>query len=91
MSKAVWKYPLFLGKNELELPRGSRILYVGDDNGIPTLWALVATAPEYPREIRNLVVRGTGHPVDPLVEEYIGTWQAPPYVWHLFELPRSEG
>lgn len=91
MSKAVWKYPLFLGKNELELPRGSRILYVADQSGIPTLWALVDTDPEHPREVRNLVVRGTGHPVDVKVEDYICTWQAPPYVWHLFELPRSEG
>jgi len=90
MSKAIWKYPLFLGKNELELPRGSRIVHVGDDNGIPTLWALVNITPEHPREVRNLIIKGTGHPVSQ-VEDYIGTWQAPPYVWHLFELPRSEG
>jgi len=82
--KSVWKYPLFMGLTELELPAGAKVLHVEEQSGIPHIWALVDTEAE--KEPRHFLIRGTGHNVDEDLT-YVGTWQAPPYVWHLFEIP----
>ena len=82
--KSVWKYSLFMGPSKLELPVGAQVLHVDEQDGIPQIWVLVDT--EAPKETRHFEVRGTGHAVEEQ-RAYIGTWQSPPYVWHLFEKP----
>ena len=85
--RSVWKYALPTpdpGISAYSMPAGAEFLHVGIDpaDGRPTVWALVD--PAAARETRTIVLRGTGHPTweD---ERYIGTWVAPPFVWHAFE------
>lgn len=88
--RSVWKYPL-LGFNEeghltsiVELPAGAKVLNVAEQKGVPHMWVLLDNNPEAPKEPRHFVVRGTGHNVEEDLV-YVGTWQSPPFVWHLFE------
>ena len=68
---------------ELELPAGATILYVADQKGLPYMWVLVDLETEA-KEFRTFEVIGTGHPVEEDLT-HVGTWQSPPFVWHLFE------
>ncbi len=81
---SVWKYPLSMGHTDVELPGGAKVLHVDEQDGIPQMWVLVDT--EAPKEPRQFEVRGTGHNVEE-GRIYVDTWQSPPYVWHLFEIP----
>lgn len=85
--RAVWKFPIVLARTPFGvvdpmLPRGAKLLSVQMQDGRPVLWALVDT--EAQPEPRTLHVFGTGHAIPPR-HEYVGTWQNPPLVWHLFE------
>lgn len=80
--RKVWKFELNIGPTTLEMPIEAEVVYVDIQAGVPTLWALVD--PELPTGIRRFCVRGTGHPILE-GEVYVGTWQSPPYMWHLFE------
>jgi hypothetical protein len=51
-------------------------------NGEFCIWAEVDT--EHPLEVRNFSVIGTGQAIPPN-HVHVGSWQAPPFVWHLFE------
>ena len=81
----VWKYLVPVqDRVELELPRGSMICHVAADGPTGLLvWAIVD--PAQPREIVHLRVYGTGHEIGQGNLEHIGTVQAGPYVWHVFE------
>lgn len=94
--RQVWKFPLFTGREtrvDVEMPKGAQIVrfgvqYVGplDDaprQGHPTVWAIVN--PEQPTETRTFQVFGTGHDL-PRGACHIGTYDADPFVWHVFEL-----
>jgi len=83
--RAIWKYPLFMGMNDVEMPVGSKVISVENQAGILTMWALVDTDKEAAKVTRTFSVKGTGFPIKDN-EEHIGTWQQPPYVWHLFEV-----
>jgi hypothetical protein len=68
------------------MPKGARILSVQVQHGKPVLWALVDhNAPEVKR---RFAVRGTGHDIDGLVGEFVGTFQLRDgrLVFHLFDL-----
>lgn len=82
MSRAVWKFDLRLGANEIEMPRGAQILAVHEQQGCVRLWARVN-----PRDpvnvIRSFHVVGTGHPCG--LGQYVGTAFCDPFVWHVFE------
>ena len=66
----------------IDMPLGAKILTVQTQNGHPFIWALVN--PEKPDEERRYFrVYGTGRPF--YGGKYIGTFQTPPFVWHLFE------
>jgi len=81
--KSVWKYSLFMGLTEVDLPVGAEFLHVAEQGGIPQMWVLID--PEAPKETRQFEIRGTGSPVEEQ-RTWLGTWQSPPYVWHLFEI-----
>ncbi len=85
--KSVWKYSLFMDRiTELELPVGATVLHVAEQGEGPQMWVLLDNNPEAPKEPRHFIVRGTGHNVDEDLT-WVGTWQSPPFVWHLFEIP----
>lgn len=81
---AIWKYPVYVDDLfELEMPVGAAILTIQLQDRHPCLWALVDTSA--PVERRKLAVRGTGLAIEANLR-YIGTFQQPPFVWHLHEV-----
>jgi hypothetical protein len=83
---------------KLNLPKDAMILTVQNQGtsfdflnfAKPFIWAVVDT--EAPTQERTFVVLATGQeisrsPDSPEINySYIGTWQDPPNVWHLFEI-----
>lgn len=88
--KTIWKYIIYYGQNEYEMPKGAKILsaQLQDDN--ICIWALVE--PENEKEVRIIEIFGTGWPLD-LVNtkdedkyKFIVTIQRGGFVQHLFEI-----
>jgi len=68
---------------EIGMPGGAKIVLVESQIGSgPCIWALVDVN-EQPK-LRKFVLRGTGHPI-PGAVNHVASFQAPPFVWHLFE------
>jgi hypothetical protein len=83
MTSVVYKYPV----DEVKMPRGAKVVHVGEQGGKPFLWALVD--PDQPEEERTFIVLGTGQAVNGELWSHVGTFQQPPFVWHVFELVRT--
>lgn len=82
--KTVYKY--FLKIEDLQvisLPRDAKLLCVQIQNGTPCLWAQVDD--QLPHEDRTICIYGTGHKIAHIGLEYIGTFQIPDLVFHVFE------
>jgi hypothetical protein len=85
--KTIWKYPLsMMDKQVISLPVGSKILCAQIQNDTACIWVLVD--PENKQIKREIMVFGTGHPVDDSLDlEYIGTFQIASLglVFHVFD------
>lgn len=85
--KAIWKFPLAhatpLSSHGVEMPAGARVVRFALVANVPTVWALVDD--QAPREVRSFTAYGTGHEI-PDHAWYVGTWDAGPFVWHLFDV-----
>lgn len=93
----IWKYPLIDPEHFREWPdiwmqKGAKILYFGNQHGVPTIWALVD--PEAELEMRHFRLANTGDALDVDSLEinetgYIGTalFREGDLVLHLFEEP----
>ncbi|KKL75271.1 hypothetical protein LCGC14_2056590 [marine sediment metagenome] len=85
--KAIWKYTLPIADwQQLEMPKGSKILSVVAQYNLPVVYALVDTE-ESMMERRLVWIRGTGHCVDGLnTEDWIATLvtMGGQLVWHVF-------
>jgi uncharacterized protein YbdZ (MbtH family) len=78
----IWKFPFDVtDRFTLEIPDGYRILHVEMQGKSPCLWAIVDEA--RPPSQTRFALFGTGFEV-PAGWEHVGTFQQPPYVWHLF-------
>lgn len=83
--KTVYKYPVNLDDRvAVEMPVGATILSLQMQNSMPCLWCLVD--PGAPREHRSFRWFGTGHPIEAADAAFVGTIQAGPLVFHLFEV-----
>ena len=88
----IYKYPLTLPINKIEMPQNAKILSIGFDpfNHL-CLWAKVNTDAE--KETRIFELFGTGWPLDDADEEYhmyfLDTIKEEPYMWHVFELKKK--
>lgn len=83
MSRVIWKYPVPFPAGAILMPIGSRLLALQLQDETPMLWVEVdAKQPE--EELRRFRVIGTGHTFDPF-GTYVGTYQQPPFVWHVYE------
>jgi hypothetical protein len=82
----IYKYPLrIIDAQEVEMPRGAKILSAQMQEEFLCLWALVEITKE--KETRTIVIHGTGHPVYNVSDKkFIGTVQQGPLVWHVFEI-----
>lgn len=84
-SRAVWKWPI---ADPMAMPAGARIVHVGQQHGVPTVWALVD--PAAPRVARRVEVVGTGYKF--AAGEYVGTVLMPNgLVWHVVDLGEGGG
>jgi hypothetical protein len=80
----IWKFPLQVADRQtVMMPGGAAILTAQMQSGQLCLWAQVeATQTKTPRVIR---IFGTGHGIPDADNDYIGTVQMGPLVWHVFE------
>ncbi len=82
----IWKFPLELtDRQELLMPAGAKILDIQVQRGVPQLWALCN--PDAEKEMRTIVIYGTGHLVPDEYGKYIATFQVSngALVFHAFE------
>jgi len=93
----IYKYkipvsPDHLKRFKLYIPYDAEILSVQLQGGKPVIWAKLETQEQSVE--RTFVIYGTGIEIMrgdcgyDLVDcelNYVGAWQQPPYVWHLFE------
>ena len=86
----IWKYPLRLGEQTLQVPEGAEALTAQMQGGRLTLWAKVN--PEAEIGGRRVDVVGTGHP-HPHIERwaYLASVQQDVFVWHVFVEPAFVG
>ena len=85
--KVIWKYELEHKGEDAQsiwMPHGAKILDVQMQGKEPVMWALVDSS--VPMEERQFLLAWTGEERPDLdIAGYIGTFQAGPMVWHLFE------
>jgi len=83
MNTKIWKF-LFevVDFQTLNIPYGAKLLHIGTQQDIPTLWA--AVNPEQPLENRRFWVVGTGGRI-PRDSTYVGTSVGSEFVWHIYE------
>jgi hypothetical protein len=80
--RTIYKYPLCIGMNVIDLPFGAIVRAVGQQAGTIMLWAEVH--PENSPEKKCFYIYGTGHQIQAGLI-YIGTAFCDPFVWHVYE------
>lgn len=87
MAKTIWKFPLaVVSPYAITMPKGAEMLTVQRQGETACLWAIVD--PDADKERRVFEAFGTGqhmHEDMGVSRKYIGTFQVPPFVWHVFE------
>lgn len=89
--RTVFKYGLEIGETVLFLPTRYRALAVQMQNGLPAMW--VELNPNEPKNMKVVfTVYGTGHWIESITEEYVGTFQDGPFVGHVYSrlVPTSQ-
>jgi hypothetical protein len=85
--RTIWKFEIaIVAPGLIRMPKGAEILTVQTQHGVPCVWAIVD--PQAEKEDRYFEILGTGQPVyegEEVDRAYVGTFQQPPFVWHLFE------
>jgi hypothetical protein len=88
--KRVLKYlfEINLGESfKILLPDGFKIILVEMQDNAPCIWAEVNQENVTVEAIFQIF--GTGHPI-PDQFEIVRSFQQPPYVWHLYQLPNPK-
>lgn len=84
--RTIWKYPLEITDEQfIDVPLGSEPLSVQVQNDQLCIWVLV-TNHNRPTKEQPIRIYGTGHPVESLHRDYVGTVQTMggALVWHVF-------
>jgi hypothetical protein len=87
----VWKYQVVVSNylQHFKIPKRASFLVVEVQGEDPQMWFLVN--PKNEKELRSFRVVDTGNPtIRAIRDKYLGTFQQPPYVWHLFEVLDDE-
>lgn len=93
--KTIWKYTIDAdtpNPYRFQMPRGATVFRVGYQRGKIVFWAFIDT--DAPTTERVFDIAGTGADLEPLFTQnaiYRGSVDAPPFVWHLFELLTPKG
>ncbi len=87
--KAIWKYPVPVQDEfTVEMPSGAEVLSVQVQETQVCMWVLVDPNDVDDAKVKRIFrIYGTGHPIPENIsrEQFIGTWQHPGLVFHLFE------
>lgn len=78
----IFKYPLELGGNVIDMPKGAEALHVGFQGQDIFIWAKVD--PNAKLEPREFIIAGTGHDLPEPLGAHIGTVFVGSFVWHVF-------
>ena len=81
--RTVHKFPV-LDEAPFPVARGAKPVLVGQQGKEVYVWMEIDTME--PTTLRRFSVIGTGWAV-PCGSTHVGSFQAPPYVWHVYELP----
>ncbi len=84
--KTIWKFTMADGIETFDMPVGARVVYVDLQAGQPNIW--FECDPSADKETRRFRVFGTGHNI-PSNALHRGTFQQPPLVWHVYEIPAA--
>lgn len=84
MRTQVWKYEMLGQSMSILLPKGAEFLSVELQGERPVMWFRVSPDEEF-KIMRQFEIIGTGQDIS-TDHAYRGTFQMPPYVWHLFEV-----
>ena len=81
--KKVFKYILILRsvRQQVLMPKGAKILHVGEQNRAITIWALVDTEAELLH--REFIIMGTGQNIPYDKYTHVGTVLEGVFVWHV--------
>ena len=82
----IGKFPLSMEDvQQIEMPEGAEILTVQLQRGTPCIWALIDT--DKPKQLVEIEMFGTGHPMDDKLRKYIGSFQMKEeqFIFHVFE------
>jgi len=85
--KVIYKYPIEVTAQgqSLRLPVGAKPLRVAKQESQVSLWVEQPWGEAVQDERRWFTVVGTGRCI--LADwQYVGTWEDPPLVWHLYEV-----
>lgn len=86
--KTIWKYPLEITDvQEIEVPRGSTILSIHTQYGVPCVWVLVPNTEVGSIEKIAILTFGTGNPVNDCGGcDFLGTYltREDHLVFHVF-------
>lgn len=80
--KTIYKYPLEVNVCTIDLPIGSKVVCVHEQNNVPTLWVEQNTS--LPLDQCKFCVVATGHAI-PEDGIHIGTCFIGPNVWHVYQ------
>ena len=78
----IFKYPISVQENLIELPVGAEILTIQLQNGEPYIWVKLDDE-ELDIEEHSFIVVGTGWNLGE-IGNYLGTYQTNGLVWHVF-------
>jgi hypothetical protein len=83
----IWKFPLEAFDQEVRVPLGAKVVHVGHQDGVPTIWVVVD--PTQQKQVRRFCTVGTGQML-PEGAAYHGTVPMPNgLVWHVLEVKPS--
>lgn len=91
----IWKWPVTItddGSFTVDVPEGTRFIHVAQQRGEGVnVWGVVD--PDKPIRARRLHVYGTGHPIDGVPGEYLGTFMihGGVLVFHVFAEEENDG
>lgn len=87
--KTVWKYTLKIDDyDEFEMPVGSKILSVGEQDNKLVMWVEVNDDIRCKKEVRKFRLAGTGHIINEIYTHFIGSvlMMNGVFVVHVFEI-----
>ena len=82
--RIIYKYPLALGLNSVNLPLESEVVHIAEQYGQLQMW--VEQDPNRPVLSRQFVIYATGQYIYNNTEHHLATVLVGDFVWHVYEV-----